>query len=141
MSSKLHKKVSDLAKELERDIATLESELAEKKALHAKLSDISGKAPRRRAGKRGPGRPKKAAGMVKRATGGQTGRRKSKNRDIILAAASKLKGKFSLAELKSKIHEKHPKFGGKFASGTILATLRTTPEIKKLARGTYVLKK
>jgi len=68
------------------------------------------------------------------------GRRHSRNRDAVLDAAARLGDRFSLAELKDAMEKKDPKFGGQYASATILAVLKTTPEIKKVKRGTYAYK-
>ncbi|MCX6647615.1 MAG: hypothetical protein NTY09_14830 [bacterium] len=138
MFKQTKQKAKDLAKELKREIQIIESELNHKKQLLASLDMFEAKPGLR-------GRyaiaSKQPAGIgVGRGRRAMPKRRRSKNRDAILAAASKLEGKFSLAELIAEIHKKDPKFGGKYPSGTILAAFRTTPEIKKLKRGTYSYK-
>jgi hypothetical protein len=143
MPTKLRKKAADLAKELKIEIKRLEHEVTVKKGLLETLGNIEGKlGGTRKIGRRTHWATKKAKGKGngRRTRSKIPTRRKSKNRDIVLEAASKLKGKFSLAQLKDKILDKSPKFGGTYASGTILAVLRTTPEIKKLKRGTYTYK-
>lgn len=139
MLKKTQQKANDLAKELKREIQAMEAELDHKKQLLSSLAMFDIK-PGFKA-RRKPG-PKKAAAVkvARRGRRAMPTRRKSKNRDAILAAASKLGDKFSLAELISEIHKKNPKFGGKFPSGTVLATLRNTPEVKKIKRGTYAYK-
>lgn len=134
------KKAKDLAKELIREIKISERELQHKKQLLASLDQFQTEPGLRH---RGPFATKRPTMMVgaKRGRKPKPVRRKSKNRDIILNAANKLKGKFSLADLVKEIRKKNTKFGGKYPSGTILAVLRTTPEIKKQARGIYFLRK
>jgi len=138
MFKQTKQKVKDLAKELKREIQIMESELNHKKQLLASLDMFDSK-PGPRGGFRTAGKQLAGTG-VRRGRRAMPKRRRSKNRDAILAAASKLQGKFSLAELIAEIHKKDPKFGGKYPSGTILAAFRTTPEIKKLKRGTYSFK-
>ncbi len=141
MSSSFKKKAVDLKKELIRDIRELEAELHEKKSLLDNLERIEVK----KRGVYGRGRPRgrtagtKSARVAGPVQGGRRKpvRRKSKHRDTIINAARKMKGRFTLAELKEKIFEKDPKFGGNYPSGTILAALKSTPEIKRLKRGVY----
>ena len=64
-------------------------------------------------------------------------RRKSKNRDLILDAAKSFSGKFKLHELQAKVMHISPSFGGNHPSGTLIAVLKTTPEIRKIKRGEY----
>ncbi len=144
MFKQTKKKAADLAKELKREIKMLEAELGHKKQLLATLGELDRKTPF--GFRRGPGRPAgtrpKASVAMRGRPAGRTKRpvrRKSKNRDIVLDAAKKLKGRFSLADLRNEILKKEPKFGGKYASGTILAVLKNTPEVKKIGRGTYKL--
>jgi hypothetical protein len=133
MPTDFKKKVTNLRRDLEREIASLENELRSKKDLLATLSRVEGGRGRRR----GPIR--KHATAAKRGRKG-TGRRSSKNRDMIVEAASKMRGQFTLAQLREKIQEKHPKFGGKYPSSTIITTLKTTPEVRKVKRGYYKFK-
>ena len=141
MTTKTQKKAAALISELKKEIHTLEAELSHKKQLLSSLSMFDRKPYG--TGRRG-GRPK---GVVGRPAGRKPGRkaptqRKSKNRDAILGAAERLNmKKFSLAELKDEILRKDPKWGGKYASGTILAALKTTPQIKKVKRGQYSYKR
>ena len=133
MPTDFKKKVTSLRKDLEREIASLESELANKKDLLATLSQVeTGRGKRRTV-------TRKYATATKR-VGKKTGRRKSKNRDMIIEAASKMRGQFSMAQLVEKIKSKHPKFGGKYPAGTIITTLKSTPEVKKVKRGYYTYK-
>jgi len=141
MTTRTQKKAAALVNELKKEIQTLDAELSYKKQLLSSLSMFDRKGPG--PGRRG-GRPK---GKIGRPVGRKPGRkvpvqRKSKNRDAILGAAERLNmKKFSLAELKTEILRKDPKWGGKYASGTILAALKTTPQIKKVKRGQYSLKR
>lgn len=129
MPTDFKKKVINLRKDLEREIASLENELANKKDLLATLSRVeTGRAKRTTT--------RKYATATKK-SGKKTGRRKSKNRDMIIEAASKMRGQFSMAQLVEKIKSKHPKFGGKYPAGTIITTLKSTPEVKKVKRGYY----
>jgi len=132
MPTDFKKKVTSLRKDLEREIASLESELANKKDLLATLSQVETGRMKRRT-------TRKYATAAKRG-GKKTGRRKSKNRDMIIEAASKMRGQFSMAQLVEKIKSKHPKFGGKYPAGTIITTLKSTPEVKKVKRGYYTYK-
>lgn len=139
MFKKTKKKAKDLSKELIREIKIAELELHHKKQLLLSLDQFQSKPGLRRSGSFATKRPTMRVG-AKRGRKAMPIRRKSKNRDIILNAAKKLKGKFSLADLVKEIRKKNTKFGGKYPSGTILAVLRTTPEIRKQARGIYSLK-
>ena len=144
MSAKFRKKATDLKKELAREIRTLEHELAEKKQLLSTLSQFESRKRPSIARPRSIARPapRRRVKVSRPSAGRKTTRvrRPSKNRDTILTAAKRLKGRFTLAELKDKIFQNDPKFGGKYPSGTILALLRNTPEIKKLKRGVYRFK-
>lgn len=140
MLKNTQKKAKDLAKELIREIKISERELQHKKQLLASLDQFQTKPGLTRLGPFATKRPTMMVG-AKRGRRAMPVRRKSKNRDIILNAAKKLKANFSLADLVREIRKKNTKFGGKYPSGTILAVLRTTPEIKKLRRGVYSLKK
>lgn len=133
MAKKIKSSVSALTRELRSEIALLEKELKEKKEILLVLDKLSG---RKTTAKRKGRLP--AAG-TKRGGKGKKGpvRRKSKNRDMVLEAASVLKAGFSLQDLLKTIHKKHPKFGGKYPSSTLITVLRTTPEVKKIKRGTY----
>jgi hypothetical protein len=142
MYGSTERKAAELAKELMREIDMLEAELSHKKDLLVTLSKIGGVSkigrPRRKPG------PKPKSSVAMKGKPGRkpkaTGRRRSKNRDAVLEAAGKLGSKFTLAELKDMLQRKDPKFGGKYASATILAVLKTTPEIKKVKRGLYTYK-
>jgi len=125
MNKDFKKKVKDLRKDLEREISSLENELGNKKDLLATLSKVE------------TGKSTRKTSTQRKARAGKKGPRRSKNRDMILDAASRLQGKFSLAELREKIQEKYPGFGGKYPSGTIITTIKSTPEIKKVKRGYY----
>jgi len=141
MFTKTQKKAADLVKELKKEIMVLEAELSHKKQLLGALAQLDRKAPKamRSMGTR--------TGGIKRPTARKYGakapvQRKSKNRDIIIGAANRIKkNKFTLGELKDEIRKKNPKFGGDYPSGTILAVLKNTPQIRKVKRGTYSYKK
>jgi hypothetical protein len=143
MISKTRKKAADLAKEIEREVRMLENELAQKRELLSTLSQLdllkaaTGPRPTRR---RRRAAIKRARPATRRRAPRIGGRRRSKNRDAVIAAASRLKGRFTLAQLREKIQEKEPRFGGRYPSGTILSVLKSTPEVKKVKRGTYVFR-
>jgi len=142
MISKTRKKAADLAKEIDREIRMLENELAQKRELLSTLSqlDLLKAVTGRRPARRRRAAIKRARPATRRRAPRLGGRRKSKNRDAILAAASRLKGRFTLAQLSEKIRERDPGFGGRYPSGTILSVLKSTPEIRKIKRGTYVFR-
>jgi len=141
MADTTKKRALALAKELRREIAQMEEELDQKKSL---LSTLSLFGVTRGPGTRGPRRAGPAAPRKKSANGRRRravpAGRKSHNRDIVLAAASRIKGRFSLAQLRETIHESYPRFGGKYASGTIINIIKKTPEISKVKRGLYLYK-
>ncbi|HEX9744471.1 MAG TPA: hypothetical protein VGB30_03500 [bacterium] len=124
MPKDIKSSVSRLVMELRKEISALEKELVDKRDVLSALEKVAGIKKGR-----GPGRKPKSA--IKR------GRRKSKNRDVVLDAAKTFKGQFSLQELLNKIKSKNSKFGGKYPASTVITVLRTTPEVKKLKRGTY----
>jgi len=141
MRSDFERKAKELVHDLEVEIRRLENELNNRKEILGKLQLIGGVPVRRgrRPGRRGrraiaevtlgkPGR------KIRRAT---PARRKSKNRDLILKAASSFSGKFKLHELQARVLSLNPKFGGSHPSGTIISVIKTTPEIKKIKRGEY----
>jgi hypothetical protein len=142
MISKTRKKAADLAKEIEREVRMLENELAQKRELLSTLSqlDLLKAATGPRPIRRRRGAAKRARPATRRRAPRIGGRRRSKNRDAVITAASKLKGRFTLAQLREKIQEKEPRFGGRYPSGTILSVLKSTPEVKKVKRGTYVFR-
>jgi len=141
MFKQTQKKAADLAKDLRREIQMLEAELNDKKHLLETLSQMERKTPFLGRKKPGP-KPRGTVTMGRSPVARKVvhTQRKSKNRDIVTDAAGKLGSKFSLAELKNEILKKYPKFGGDYASGTILAVLKNTPQIKKVKRGTYTYK-
>jgi len=141
MARDIKSRVSSLRRELKREINELERELTEKKDILTALGKMGGrkvvrKRKVRRARRVTAKRPAKrrAVRKIRRAA---PKRRKSKNRDAILAAAGTFRGRFKLNELTDKILKKNPRFGGKHPAGAILAVLKTTPEIKKVKRGLY----
>lgn len=133
MADNFKSNVLSLVKDLRRAIAELESELETKKSALHSLEKIAGiqSMPVRTYTKAVAAKP------VPSKRGGKPGRRKSKNRDLVIAAASALPGKFSLTDLLRQIHKTNPGFGGKFAASALITVLKTTPEVKKLDRGVY----
>ena len=138
MPSEFERKAKELAHHLQEEIGRLEHELAGKKDMLDKLLSMYGGRPELRRGRR-PGRKPAIAAIEKAPArrGRATGRRKSKNRDLVLEAAQDLPSKFKLHELQEKILSIDPKFGRKHPLGTILSVLKTTPEIKRVRRGLY----
>ncbi|MFH1675630.1 MAG: hypothetical protein ABIC40_01310 [bacterium] len=135
MPSDFDKKVSELARELEREIGMLEKELTKKKELFGLLS---------KTGKTGTRKPIRrmrpiAAAKVARRGHGKPERRKSANREALLYAAREFNGQFKLADLIDRVLKRNPKFGGSHPTGAVLTVIRATPEIKKVKRGFYKL--
>ena len=138
--SNFEKKAKALIGELLAEIRHLEAELEGKKDILSKLQKLGGVSSMRRT--RGPGRRgiTPAVRTVGRPRKGAHGRRKSKNRDLVLEAARSFSGKFKLHELQEKVLRSNSSFGGNSPSGTLIAVLKTTPEIKKIKRGEYKFK-
>ena len=140
MPTNFERKAKALARDLETEIKSLEKELAGKKEVLSRLIEMGGGGKGRTTTRRGRRPLAETVGKTPtRRRKGATGRRKSKNRDIILKAASGFTGKFKLHELHEKIASINPKFGGTHPLGTILSVLKTTPEIKRVKRGIYKL--
>ena len=141
MPSSFERKAKELVHDLSVEITRMERELENKKDILKKLQLI-GVEPVRRGRKPGKyGRRSITAAIAakpgRKARRVVPGRRKSKNRDLILKAASSFNGSFKLHNLQAKVLSLDPKFGGTHPSGAIIAVIRTTPEIKKVKRGEY----
>jgi hypothetical protein len=142
MPSSFERKARELVHDLTVEITRMERELENKKDILKKLQLI-GVEPVRRGRKPGAKYGRRAVTEVAVAKPGRKarrvvpGRRKSKNRDLILKAASSFNGSFKLHNLQAKVLSIDPKFGGSHPSGAIIAVIRTTPEIKKVKRGEY----
>ena len=134
MARNIKSSVSALAKELRANIAELERDLAEKRGVLSALEQVYGGGTRKSTNGR---RVTSAARKPRASRGGGPKRRRSKNRDIVINAASALGGNFTLQELLHKIRAKNPGFGGKYPSSTLITVIRTTPAVKKVRRGQY----
>jgi hypothetical protein len=138
--SNFEKKAKALIGDLLAEIRHLEAELEGKKDILSKLQKLGGVSAvrrTRRGGRRGITPAVRIGGRTRRAI---HGRRKSKNRDLVLEAARSFSGKFKLHELQEKVLRANSSFGGNHPSGTLIAVLKTTPEIKRIKRGEYKFK-
>ena len=137
MAESFNARMAKLAKDLEKEIGRLESELKEKKALLKSLKGIAKYKVTRRGRKPTAAKRARKAVVRRGRPPKKRGRQAMSNKDKVFKVVGGMGGEARFSDLAKKIKDKYPGFGGKNPGHAVHQILNKDPRYEKMKKGLY----